>query len=315
MKNIGTTAEGGSILLYKLATPELEVEITNYGARVLRYVYAGTDCLYGPKDSAQLLADTCYCGSICGRVANRIAGGKFTLDGREYTLATNNGPNHLHGGNVGFSDRLWNVEEAAETRLVLTLESPDGEEGYPGTVHVRATYTVEGRSLRLELEAATDAPTLLNLTNHAYWNLGGTGTVDTHCLKVHAQEYTPMVSNIPTGAVAPVAGTLYDLTTPACLGERNAPGAVAGGYDDNYVLPPGGGVREAALLTNGRRTLRVLTDAPGLQVYTGDYLPLPRGGVALEAQNYPDSPHHPHFPSIVLRPGETYRRTIIWEID
>ena len=315
MKNIGTTAEGGSILLYKLATPELEVEITNYGARVLRYVYADTDCLYGPKDGAQLLADTCYCGSICGRVANRIAGGKFTLDGREYTLATNNGPNHLHGGNVGFSDRLWNVEEAAETRLVLTLESPDGEEGYPGTVHVRATYTVEGRSLRLELEAASDAPTLLNLTNHAYWNLGGTGTVDTHCLKVHAQEYTPMVSNIPTGAAAPVAGTLYDLTTPACLGERNAPGAVAGGYDDNYVLPPGGGVREAALLTNGRRTLRVLTDAPGLQVYTGDYLPLPRGGVALEAQNYPDSPHHPHFPSIVLRPGETYRRTIIWEID
>ena len=315
MKNIGTTAEGGSILLHKLATPELEVEITNYGARVLKYVYAETDCLYGPKDAAQLLADTCYCGSICGRVANRIAGGKFTLDGREYTLAANNGPNHLHGGNVGFSDRLWNVEEATDTRLVLTLESPDGEEGYPGTVRVRAAYTVEGRSLRLDLEAATDAPTLLNLTNHAYWNLGGTGTVNAHCLKVRAQEYTPMVANIPTGEVAPVAGTPYDLNTPACLGERNAPGAVEGGYDDNYVLPPGGGVREAALLTNGRRTLRLLTDAPGLQVYTGDYLPLPRGGVALEAQNYPDSPHHAHFPSIGLRPGETYRRTIIWEID
>ena len=315
MKTIGTTKEGDPICLYKLATPELEVEITNYGARVLSYTYADTDCLYGPKDAEQLLADTCYCGSICGRVANRIAGGKFSLDGRDYTLATNNGPNHLHGGNVGFSDRLWNVEEAGETRLVLTLVSPDGEEGYPGTVRVRATYTVEGRSLKLELEGTTDAPTLLNLTNHAYWNLGAAGTVDSHCLKVHAQEYTPMVANIPTGQVAPVAGTLYDLNTPACLGERNAPGAVEGGYDDNYVLPAGGGVRVAAVLTNGRRTLRVLTDAPGLQVYTGDYLPLPRGGVALEAQNYPDSPHNPHFPTIVLRPGETYRRTIAWEID
>ena len=300
---------------FTLSTPELTVRLTNYGARVLSFTYDGTDCLYGPKTAAELAADTCYCGSICGRVANRIAGGRFTLDGKDYELAVNNGPNHLHGGNTGFSDRLWTVEEADETHVALSLLSPDGEENYPGNVKVRAVYRVAGRSLTLEMAAETDAPTLLNLTNHAYWNLSAAGTVDKHLLQVNAAAYTPMVANIPTGNITLVKDTLYDLTHFACLGERNAAGAVEGGYDDNYVLPTEAGVKPVAVLTNGRRTLRVLTDAPGLQVYTGDYLPLKRGGVALEAQNFPDSPHNPHFPSIVLRPGQTYRRTISWEID
>lgn len=291
------------------------MRITNFGARVLSYEYQGVDCLYGPKTLEDLPADTCYCGSICGRVANRIAGGSFVLDGKEYTLAVNNGPNHLHGGLKGFSDMPWQVETVTETQLVLSLVSPDGQEGYPGTVSVRAIYTVEGRRLTLQMEATTDAPTLLNLTNHAYWNLSASGTIDTHCLQVNASAYTPMVANIPTGYIAPVEGTLYDLRKPAVLGERNAADAIAGGYDDNYVLPTTPGVKLAAVLTNGYRTLRVMTDAPGLQVYTGDYLPLKRGGVALEAQNYPDSPHQPHFPTIELRPGEEYRKTIAWEID
>jgi aldose 1-epimerase len=301
--------------IYTLKSDELTVGITNFGARVLSFIYQGTDCLYGPKTLEDLPADTCYCGSICGRVANRIAGGTFELDGKTYELAVNNGPNHLHGGLKGFSDMPWVVEESSDSRLVLSLVSPDGQENYPGTVNVRAIYTLEGRRLTLQLEAETDAPTLLNLTNHAYWNLNAAGTVDTHCLQVNATAYTPMVANIPTGVIAPVEGTLYDLRRPACLGERNAAGAIEGGYDDNYVLPTAGGVKVAAVLTNGRRTLRVLTDAPGLQVYTGDYLPLKRGGVALEAQNFPDSPHNPHFPSIELRPGQTYARTIAWEID
>ena len=291
------------------------MRITNFGARVLSYEYQGVDCLYGPKTLEDLPADTCYCGSICGRVANRIAGGSFVLDGKEYTLAVNNGPNHLHGGLKGFSDMPWQVETVTETQLVLSLVSPDGQEGYPGTVSVRAIYTVEGRRLTLQMEATTDAPTLLNLTNHAYWNLSASGTIDTHCLQVNASAYTPMVANIPTGYIAPVEGTLYDLRKPAVLGERNAADAIAGGYDDNYVLPTTPGVKLAAVLTNGYRTLRVMTDAPGLQVYTGDYLPLKRGGVALEAQNYPDSPHQPHFPTIELRPGEEYQKTIAWEID
>lgn len=301
--------------IYTLKSPELSVTISNFGARVLSFEYQGIDCLYGPKTIEQLPEDTCYCGSICGRVANRIAGGSFELDGKTYELAVNNGPNHLHGGLKGFSDILWSVDEVSDSRLVLSLVSPDGQENYPGTVTVRATYTLEGRRLTLTMEASTDAPTLLNLTNHAYWNLTGSGTVDSHCLQVNASAYTPMVANIPTGYIAPVEGTLYDLRRPACLGERNSADAISGGYDDNYVLPTTPGVKLAAVLTNGRRTLRVLTDAPGLQVYTGDYLPLKRGGVALEAQNFPDSPHNPHFPTIELRPGETYARTIAWEID
>ncbi len=303
------------IVFLTLSSPELSVEVTNFGARLVRFVYQGTDCLYGPKTAAELLADTCYCGSICGRVANRIAGGHFELDGISHELAVNNGPNHLHGGLSGFSDKLWTVEAADETHAVLSLISPDGEENYPGEVCVRAVYTVEGRALKLELTGMTDAPTLLNLTNHAYWNLSGQGIVDNHLLQVKASAYTPMVANIPTGSIVPVAGTLYDLNAPAQLGQRNAAEAIAGGYDDNYVLPTETGIKPAALLTNGRRTLRLSTDAPGLQVYTGDYLPLPRGGVALEAQNFPDSPHQPHFPSIILRPGQTYARTIVWEID
>lgn len=298
--------------VYTLRSEALSVRISPIGARLLSFEYRGTDWLYGPKTPQQIQEDTCYCGAVCGRVANRIAGGCFELDGRVYKLAVNNGPNHLHGGLAGFSDRLWTVEEASDSRLVLSLVSPDGEEGYPGTVTAKAEYSLCGSTLSLTLTAQTDAPTLLNLTNHAYWNLNGTGTMDDHMLQVNASAYTPMVANIPTGSIVPVDGTLYDLTSPACLGERNAPDAIAGGYDDNYVLPAKAGMREAAVLTNGKVTLRLCTDAPGLQVYTGDYLPLKRGGVALEAQNFPDSPHRPHFPTIELRPGELYSRTITW---
>lgn len=301
--------------IYTLSSPELTVRLTDFGARLLSFEYAGTDCLYGPKTEAEIAADTCYCGSVCGRVANRIAGGSFELDGKRYTLAVNNGANHLHGGTVGFSDRLWNVVSAGESEISMNLLSCDGEEGYPGNVSVNLVYRVEGRRLVMTLDAETDAPTLLNLTNHAYWNLNGSGTVDSHLLQVCASAYTPMVANIPTGRIEPVEGTLYDLRRPALLGERNAQNAISGGYDDNYVLPNFPGLKAAAVLTNGCKTLRVLTDAPGIQVYTGDYLPEPRGGVALEAQNYPDSPHHPHFPSIELRPGQRYSRTIVWEID
>lgn len=315
MVQIGTTTSGEPILEFVLKSEALSVRVTNIGARVLSFVYSGTELLYGPKTEDELLADTCYCGAICGRVANRIAGGRFELDGKVYELAVNNGPNHLHGGDIGFSDKAWSVEEVSDTHVALALTSPDGEEGYPGEVKVRVVYTLCGKELSLTMTAETQAPTLLNLTNHAYWNLNGCGTMDNHLLQVNASAYTPMVANIPTGSIVPVKGTLYDLQAPACLGERNAPEAISGGYDDNYVLPTTPGVKEAAVLTNGKLTLRLATDAPGLQVYTGDYLPLKRGGVALEAQNYPDSPHNPHFPSIELRPGEVYARTIRWSVD
>lgn len=291
----------------------LDVRITNFGARILEFCYQGVDMICGPKTPDELRADTCYCGSICGRVANRIAGGQFELDGKLYPLAVNNGPNHLHGGTRGYDARRWKVEEAAEDHLTLFLFSPDGEEGYPGALQVRATYSIIGQELTLEFRARSDAPTLLNLTNHAYWNLAGRGGIEQHHLQVLASAYTPMVQNIPTGHITPVQGTLYDLNTPTPLGERLA--ALGCGLDDNYVLHAESGVRDAAVLSCGERTLTVSTDAPGLQVYTGDYLPQPRAGIALEAQSYPDSPHHPHFPSILLPAGDIYHRTISWRIS
>lgn len=312
--HFGKTSQGEDMEVFSLLSSRLQVRITNYGARVLSVVHEGVDLLYGPKTAEELMADTCYCGAICGRVANRIAGGVFELGGKEYHLATNNGPNHLHGGICGFSDKVWAVESATESRVVLSLVSSDMEEGYPGNVSVKATYELVDDTLSLYMEARTDAPTLLNLTNHAYWNLNGSGTMDDHKLQVNATAYTPMVANIPTGVIMPVAGTLYDLTQPACLGARNAADAISGGYDDNYVLPAVGGMKTAATLTNGKVALTVSTDAPGIQVYTGDYLPLKRGGVALEAQNFPDSPHHAHFPSIVLMPEQVYQRTISWQV-
>ena len=314
---IGHTPAGGAIEAFDLHSDGLSVRITNYGARLLSVIHKGTDCLYGPKTAEELLADPCYCGAICGRVANRIAGGRFELGGKEYTLATNNGPNCLHGGNVGYDSRLWTVEEAEACSLTLSLVSPAGEEGFPGTVKLRATYRITNSSLVLFMEAETDAPTLLNLTNHAYWNLCGEGTVDNHELSVLASAYTPMVANIPTGRIEPVEGTPYDLRTPASLGERCK--LMGCGYDDNYVLPsnPHYELRKVAVLTGGGRTLTLETsDAPGLQVYTGDYLvPLPRGGVALELQNFPDTPHHPHFPSIELTPEAPYSRLIVWNFS
>ncbi len=310
---IGHTANGEAIEAFDLKSDKLSVRITNYGARLLSVVCGGVDCLYGPKTADELLVDTCYCGAICGRVANRIAGGSFELEGKTYTLATNNGGNCLHGGNLGYDSRLWTVEEAEDARLVLSLVSPDGEEGFPGTVHLRATYALEDERLFLTMEAESDAPTLLNLTNHAYWNLCGEGTVDHHELCVKASAYTPMVANIPTGRIEPVAGTPFDLNTPASLGERYS--LMGAGYDDNYALPTAPVLEDAAVLTAGGRCLRIMTDAPGLQVYTGDYLPLPRGGVALEAQSFPDSPHHPHFPTVEVYPGEAYSRTILWSLE
>ncbi len=303
----GTTKGGEAIEAFSLVTSEAVVCISNFGARIISYEYKGRDLLYGPKTPEELVEDTCYCGAVCGRVANRIAGGKFELDGKEYTLAVNNGANHLHGGLCGFSDRVWTVQEATADTLVLSLVSADGEEGYPGCVSVKAVYRLVGAELTLILEATSDAPTLLNLTNHAYWNLNAGGTIDEgHCLTVHASAYTPMVENIPTGAIMPVAGSRYDLTTPVSLnGEA---------YDDNFVLGTRPGIKTVAVLSAGGLELSLATDAPGLQVYTGDYLPLKRGGVALEAQGFPDTPHHPHFPSILLEPGKTAVRTIVWQV-
>ena len=304
-----------SASIITLTSPALCVQISSLGARLLSVVHQGCECLYGPKTLAEVAADECYCGAICGRVANRIAGGQFMLDGQSYDLAVNNGPNHLHGGLSGFSDKNWAIAQQSDTCVELHYTSPAGEEAYPGCVQVTARYELCGARLSLRLAASTDAPTLLNLTNHAYWNLAGTGSIEEQELQIMASAYTPMVDNIPTGAILPVSSTPFDLRQSTSLGARIGAGQpLPLGYDDNYVLPTTPGLKEVARLTGADRSLVFSTDAPGLQVYTGYYLPLPFGGVALEAQNFPDSPHHAHFPSIELRPGQNYQRELVWEI-
>lgn len=319
MSSFGISPDGRAIDLMTLVSDQLEVRIATWGARILSVKRHGKELVYGPKTPEELMADTCYCGAVCGRVANRIARGLFSLDGVQRRLAVNNGPNHLHGGIKGFSHKVWAVQEAEPDHLVLTCQSPDGEEGYPGTLETVATYRLDGATLTLTLEANADAPTIVNLTNHVYWNLAGSGTVDNHKLEVRATAYTPVDStNIPLGSVLPVRGTDFDLRSAAMLGERNSPAhsAVAGGFDHNFALPTENTTQVAAVLAcpAAGRKLVVATDAPGLQVYTGEYLPEPRGGIALEAQGFPDAVNVPHFPSVVLRPGQVFRRTIAWTI-
>lgn len=315
----GTLPCGTSVELFELSSDQLKVQITNYGGRIISAVKDGLDMIAGPKTFQDMLADTCYCGAICGRVANRIAKGSFSIDGDTHSVAVNNGPNHLHGGVEGFDRKLWQVQSISRHTLVLTLHSNDGEENYPGNLEIVATYTVIDETLHLRMEAYADAATIVNLTNHAYWNLSGKPTIDSMTLEVRATAYTPVNStNIPDGRILPVTGSDFDLGKAASLGERNSPTHpdTAAGLDHNYVLDSEPGDKIAAILLDptSRHRLIVATDAPGLQVYTGEYLPTPRQGIALEAQGFPNAVNTPHFPSIILRPGQSWIRNISWTL-
>jgi len=277
-----------------------------------------------------------YLGALIGRYANRIAGGAFTLDGRTHRLPVNNPPNSLHGGTEGFDKRVWTAAGTGDG-VELAYTSPDGEMGYPGTLEVRARYTLTpGNELRIDYQATTDAPTHVNLTNHSYFNLAGeaAGTVEGHRLQLRAGRLTPTdATNIPTGGLAPVAGTAFDFTAPRAIGERidddDEQLRFGLGYDHNYVLdrPPGseGALHPAARVTDpgSGRVLEVETTEPGLQLYSGNQLDGsltgtggaaygPRAGLCLETQHFPDSPNQPGFPSTVLRPGEVYRSATVY---
>ena len=275
-----------------------------------------------------------YFGCTTGRYANRIAKGRFTLNGKEYQLATNNGPNHLHGGVVGLDKRVWNalvMDSPLGPAVQFTYLSPDGEEGYPGNLSIAVTYTLtDDNALRIDYEATTDQDTPVNLTNHSYFNLadGGRHDILQHILEINAEEFTPVdETSIPTGDIAPVGDGVMSFVKPMAIGSRiDLIGGDPGGYDHNYVILREGGddIALAARVyepTSGR-VLEILTTEPGAQFYTANYLDgslTGKGGVVykkrhafcLETQHFPDSPNQPAFPSTVLKPGETYRQTTL----
>lgn len=316
------------------------VMLTERGAGIVSIVVPDRngvmgDVVLGYRDEESYLADGPCAGKIPGRFANRIDGGRFTLDGKEYQLVKNHPDYQLHGGPDGFSNRLWKASQISDTEAVLTLDSPDGDQGYPGNMHVEATYTWgEDNSLTLSIKATTDAPTIVNLTNHTYWNLDGedSGSILDHVLKLNASRWlVTSEALIPTGELAPVEGTPMDFRTAKPIGrdiKADFPALKYGkGYDNCWVLDGAPGLKLAAELSSaasGRR-LEIWTDQPAAQVYTGNWLdgsPVSKSGrpyrdydgVAIECQGFPDAPNHPDFPSCVLRPGETYSRTIIFKL-
>jgi len=348
--SFGSLADGTPVDIYTLTNSRgMEVKILTYGG-ILQSIKVPdrhgrfTNVTLGFDNLADYVAKSPYFGCITGRYANRIAKGQFQLNGQTYQLPINNPPNSLHGGDVGFDKHVWAatpVKDRHSVGLVLRFTSPNGDQGYPGKLANRVTYTLTNRNeirmdYRARLVGNSNLKTIINLTNHAYWNLAGEGSgdINDHELLLKASHYTPVDSTlIPTGAIDPVAGTPMDFTRSTRIGKRirdNFPQLVIGrGYDHNWVLDRhGSGLELAARLKDPRsgRVLEVLTDQPGIQFYSGNFLDgtlygtshrayRQGDGLALETQHYPDSPNHPNFPSTVLAPGQRYATTTIYKFS
>jgi aldose 1-epimerase len=337
---------GDSVHVFTLTNANgIELRALDYGGLVISLktpdkTGALGDIVLGYDHLDGYLKSTPYFGALVGRYANRIAKGRFTLDGVTHTLAVNNGVNALHGGITGFDKVLWHAEprhDSTGVGVVLTYVSKDGEEGYPGNVSARVTYTLTDRNeFAIDYYATTDKATPINLTQHSYFNLAGGGDVLGHVVAIDADAYTPVDTTlIPTGVRAPVAGTAFDLRRPTAIGahinDRDAQLTIAGGYDHNFVINRADtGLARAALSHAARvteptsgRTLDVATTEPGLQFYTGNFLDgtitgkgghvyQRRNGFCLETQHFPDSPNQPGFPSTILKPGAEYASRTVY---
>lgn len=342
----GKMPGGEEVSLYTLKNSKgMEAAITNYGGIVVSLKVparggAAADVVLGFDTLDGYLKDHPYFGAIIGRYGNRIAKGLFTLNGTQYKLARNNGENSLHGGLKGFDKQLWTGKAGSSTdgpSVELTYVSKDGEEGYPGTLSAKVVYTLtESNELRIDYSATTDKDTVVNLTNHSYFNLAGQGegTIPGHELMLAADRFTPVDSGlIPTGELRPVEGTPFDFRKPTAIGARieqdDEQLKLGKGYDHNFVLASGGGALAlAARVTDPKsgRVMEVLTTEPGIQFYTGNFLDgsvIGKGGKAyahrygfcLETQHFPDSPNQPKFPSTVLKPGAEYRTSTVYRFS
>ena len=345
----GALPDGTAVDLYTLTnTGGMSVSVMTYGGTLqsvrvrdrggdVGHVLLGFGELAGYTGDAYRAASPFF-GALIGRYGNRIADGRFTLDGETFRVPVNEPPNSLHGGDHGFDKAVWSAEEVRSGDSLgvrLSHTSPDGDAGYPGTLRVTVLYALDNDDrLSIDYSATTDKPTVVNLTNHAYWNLAGegSGSVEDHLVQLDASRYTPVgPTHIPTGAIEPVADTPLDFRTFRAIGERLRDGfeqlARAGGYDHNWVLDrtgePGLAVAARVREPSSGRELTVSTTEPAIQFYTGNFLDgtlygtsgrqyRQGDGLALETQHFPDSPNHPHFPSTVLRPGETYRSTTVY---
>jgi aldose 1-epimerase len=342
----GQTKDGEAVELFTLRNPKgMVVRIATYGATVVSIEVPDSqgksaDVLLGFDTLPGYLGPHPHFGGVVGRYGNRIAKGRFTLGGVEYVLAKNNGENHLHGGVVGFDRKVWkgrDASSAAGPAVELTYLSKDGEEGYPGNLTAKVTYTLTDKDeLRIDYDATTDKDTVVNLTNHAYFNLAGQGPGDIlgHVLTLHASRFTPVREGlIPTGELRPVEGTPFDFRKPTAIGARieakDDQLALGGGYDHNFVLDGKMGVlRPAARVVEpgSGRVMEVLTTEPGVQFYTGNFLDgsvkgkggqvyAKRSGFCLETQHYPDSPNQPSFPTTTLKAGGRYRTSTVFRFS
>lgn len=339
-REFGHTTDGTAVDIYSLSDGKIEADIITYGGIVVSLRTPDrlgklADIVLGCNSVDEYIAQTAHFGGIIGRYANRIAHGTFQLDGRTYSIPRNNGDAALHGGPRGFDKVVWQAKQVPDG-VELTYISKDGDQGFPGALTTTVRYTVNGGALRIEYSATTDKDTVVNLTNHSYFNLAGQGNGDIlrEVVKINASHITPAnASLIPTGELKSVEGTAFDFRTPHAIGERidanDQQLQLAGGYDINFVLDhPAGKLAEAAEVyepTTGR-ILRVLTDQPGMQLYTGNSLDgsitgkegrvyKARYALCLETQHFPDSPNHANFPSTELKPGEKFHSVTVYEFS